>query len=792
MDNKTTHPVPNPHLNVTPNFITEIIDRDLEAGKYTKVVTRFPPNPNGFGHIGHAFALCLNFGIAADYQGQAVLRLDDTNPETDKLEYVQGFFDDFAWLGWTYQVSYASDYFEALYGYALKLIEKGLAYVDSVPKEDFANYRGTVDTPDTASPFRERSIAENLELFARMRAGEFPDGTQTLRAKLDLASSNMKLRDPVLYRIVHRTHYRTGDAWCIYPSYDFAQALTDALDGVTHSLCSLEFIDNRAVYDWLLEQVWEGETRPHQYEFGRRSLEYTVVSKRKLIRLVENQHLEGWNKPFVPPKILGWDDPRMPTMRALRRRGVRPEALRAFAKMISVSRTNRTVDLALLEGAIRDDLNGISPRVMGVLHPIKVVITNYPQDQTESLEMSYWPHDIPLVGSRAVPFSRELYLEQDDFSANPPKGFKRLTVGGRVRLRQAYVLECTQVITDDAGEILELHCVYLPETLGSEPREGKKPSGVIHWLSAQHAVPAEFRLYDRLFNAPHPDAGEGDFLEQLNPHSLEVAQGFIEPSVVQDPLEQRYQLERLGFFWRDPVDSGEKLVFNRIITLKDAWGKTEGERAGSQAGEKKTVKGQPRAVVEKLPEKSHEKPAVNAPSTAELERVMALAARGIGAAEVLVLAREVLLLDFLEQAVLAGGTAPSLANWIVNELAVPLREGQLSLTPHMLATLVNGVDMGQTPRNAAKDALQTALETGKDPNILLEQSGTRQINDETALEALILQVMAQNPDKVTAYRSGKTGLLGFFLGQVMKASQGQANGALLEPLARKVLAESAL
>jgi glutaminyl-tRNA synthetase len=557
---------------VAPNFITEIIEADLASGKVKEVVTRFPPEPNGYAHLGHTFACNLNYSLAADYNGRFVLRMDDTNPETEKLEYVEAIVSDLAWMGWKAQVQYASDDFEVMYACAVQLIEKGLAYVDSLSKEEMAALRTGADKPDRPSPYRNRSVSENLEMFAKMRSGEFANGTQVLRAKIDLASPNMKLRDPALYRILHTEHYRQGTTWCIYPLYDYAQALNDAINGVTHSLCSLEFVDSRAIYDWLLENISHPalRSRPHQYEFGRRSLEYTVVSKRKLRALIESG------------KVTGWDDPRMPTIAAQRRRGITPEAIRAFARGIGVSRTNRTVDIGALEFAVREDLNTRAPRVMAVLRPLKVVLEG---SQPQTLELPYFPPDavsedglvplpsgervLPAHATRSVAISDTIYIEQDDFAENPPKGFKRLTLGGTVRLRGAGIIQCNNVVKDSSGAILELHCSVLPEG---------KAGGVVHWVDAKTAMPFEGRLYDRLFRVPNPEQEakneeeDIDFLSYLNPESLEIVQGYIEPVVLEQSKQARYQFERNGYFWQDPVDSSrERLVFNRIIGLKDNW-----------------------------------------------------------------------------------------------------------------------------------------------------------------------------------------------------------------------------
>lgn len=561
--------LPTQERRVSPNFITEIIDEDLRQRRSTKVVTRFPPEPNGYLHIGHASSICLNFGLALDYGGECNLRFDDTNPETESLEYVEAIKRDVRWLGfqWAREL-YASDYFARLFECAVQLITDGKAYVDSLSDEEISEYRGTLTRPGRPSPYRDRSVRDNLDLFRRMRGGEFPTGAHVLRAKIDLTSPNMKLRDPVLYRIVHASHYRTGDGWCIYPLYDFAHPLSDAIEGISHSLCTLEFENNRAIYDWLLENLrgkcdLPHSPRPYQYEFARRNLDYTVMSKRKLIRLVDGGHVRGW------------DDPRMLTLSGLRRRGVTPEAIRDFARRIGVARAENRVEMATLESAIRDDLNVRAPRVLAVLRPLRVVVTNYPEGKVEDLDAPYWPHDVPRTGSRRTPFSREILIERDDFMEDPPRGFHRLTPGGRVRLRHAYVIRCDSIIKDAGGQVTELRCTYDPDTLGVPPAGGPV-RGTIHWVSAPHAVQAEVRLYDRLFTTPDPESGEGEFTEQLNPQSLVVADGRVEPSVLADPPETRYQFERLGYFWRDPEDSRpDRLVFNRIVTMRDSWAKAQ-------------------------------------------------------------------------------------------------------------------------------------------------------------------------------------------------------------------------
>jgi glutaminyl-tRNA synthetase len=541
-----------------------MVAEDVASARFGRPVkTRFPPEPNGFLHIGHAKSICLNFGIAKEFGGACNLRFDDTNPFTEDIKYVHAIKEDVQWLGFQWDGEfYASDYFEQLYEFAELLVRKALAYVDSASEEEIRVGRGTVTTPGTASPYRDRSVEENLDLLRRMRAGEFADGAHVLRAKIDLAHPNMIMRDPLLLRIRNAPHYRRGDAWCVYPLYDFAHGLSDAIEGITHSLCTLEFKDNNDIYKWLVREVGF-ERPPEQTEFARLELEYTVLSKRKLLRLVNEAHVSGW------------DDPRMPTIAGLRRRGVTPEGIRNFADAIGVARKDARVELASFEHAVRDDLNMRVPRVMCVTKPLKVVLTNYPEDQVEELDASYYPHDVPKTGSRKVPFSRELYVERDDFMEDPPKKFFRLAPGREVRLRYAYFITCTDVVKDDAGNVVELRCTYDPATRGGDAPDGRKVQGTIHWVSAPHALECELRLYDRLFAIADPDAvpdGQ-DFISALNPKSLvTVADAKIEPSVASDPSGTRYQFERTGYFMSDPVDStSARLVFNRTVTLRDSW-----------------------------------------------------------------------------------------------------------------------------------------------------------------------------------------------------------------------------
>jgi len=548
------------------NFIRDMVAADVASDKYGRpVCTRFPPEPNGFLHIGHAKSICLNFGLAQEFQGRCNLRFDDTNPFTEDIAYVDAIKHDVQWLGFQWDAErYASDYFEQLYEFALRLVNAGRAYVDSQTEDQIRAGRGTVTVPGTESPYRSRSVAENLDLLERMRKGEFPDGAHVLRAKIDMAHPNMIMRDPLLLRIRHAAHYRRGTAWCLYPLYDFAHGLSDAIEGITHSLCTLEFKDNREIYDWLVREVGF-ERPPEQTEFARLELDYTVLSKRKLLKLVTEGHVSGW------------DDPRMPTIAGIRRRGVTPEAIRSFAESIGVARSDARVELARLEHAIRDDLNMRVPRVLCVIKPLKVVLTNYPEGQIEWLDAPYYPHDVPKEGSRQVPFTRELWIEHDDFMEDPPRKFFRLAPGREVRLRYGYFITCQEVIKSPSGEVTELRCTYDPATKGGNAPDGRKVQGTIHWVSATEGVDCEVRLYDRLFSAPDPDAvPEGqDFIAALNPKSLVVARGAkIEPSVAADPAGSRYQFERTGYFMSDPIDSKPgALVFNRTVTLRDSWEK---------------------------------------------------------------------------------------------------------------------------------------------------------------------------------------------------------------------------
>ncbi|WP_281544153.1 glutamine--tRNA ligase [Grimontia sp. SpTr1] len=543
------------------NFIRQIIDKDLAGGVHNTVHTRFPPEPNGYLHIGHAKSICLNFGIAQDYQGQCNLRFDDTNPVKEDIEFVESIKSDVNWLGfqWDGEVCYSSDYFDRLHGYAVELIEKGLAYVEELSPDEIREYRGTLKEAGKHSPYRDRTVEENLALFDKMKNGEFAEGKACLRAKIDMASPFMVMRDPVLYRVRFAHHHQTGDKWCIYPMYDFTHCISDAIEGITHSLCTLEFQDNRRLYDWVLENITI-ECQPRQYEFSRLNLEYTVMSKRKLSQLVSENLVNGW------------DDPRMPTISGLRRRGYTPASIREFCKRIGVTKQDNTIEMSSLESCVRDDLNENAPRAMAVLDPIKLVIENYAEGEIETLNAANHPNK-PEMGEREIPFSREIWIEAEDFREEANKKYKRLVLGKEVRLRNAYVVKAERCDKDADGKITTVYCTYDPETLGKDPADGRKVKGVIHWVSADAGVEAEIRLYDRLFTVPNPGAAD-DFAATINPESLTVVRGYVEPSLKAAEAEQGYQFERMGYFCADRKDSKEgALVFNRTVGLRDTWAK---------------------------------------------------------------------------------------------------------------------------------------------------------------------------------------------------------------------------
>jgi glutaminyl-tRNA synthetase len=778
------------------DFIRAIVADDLRSGKHGSVVTRFPPEPNGYLHIGHAKSIALNFGIAQEFGGRCHLRFDDTNPETEDEHYVRSIQESVRWLGfdWGEHLYFASDYFDRMYGLAEFLVREGRAYVDSSSEEEIRERRGTVTHPGTPSPFRDRSPEENLDLLRRMKAGEFPNGAHVLRARIDMTSPNMLMRDPLLYRIRHAHHYRTGDRWCIYPMYDFAHSIEDAIECITHSLCTLEFEVNRPLYDWVV-QAWvdwrhslgEEPCAPRQIEFARGNMDYTVMSKRKFLELVNGGYVGGW------------DDPRMPTVAGLRRRGVTPQAIRSFWERMGITKANTRVDIGKLEFAIRDDLNQQAPRVLCVLDPLRVTLTNYPEGQTEEFDAPLFPHDVPLEGSRPLPFGRTLFIERDDFREDPPKGFHRLTPGGEVRLRYAYIIRCDAVVRDDAGNVVELRCSYDPATRGGNAPDGRTIRGTIHWVSAQHALPCEVRLYDRLFTEPNPDEAD-DFKTTLNPDSLVVINDArIEPSVAEDPPESRYQFERQGYFCSDRIDSRPgALVFNRTVTLRDTWGKVE-ER-GKRKEERETAEKskEHRGKKERRPatdggEGGFNPQAAGRTPQSRVERTPELQARlqnyvrtlGLSDYEAEILTRDADIADLFEATVGDGVAPKSVANWIINELLTDLKtQGitALAFDAGDLRRLIKLVEDGTISSAAGKVVLAELTEKGGDPEEIVERRRLRQISDTAALTGIIDEVISANPDKAAAYRGGKTGLLGFFMGQVMSRTGGRANPELAKSM----------
>ena len=753
------------------DFIREIIEDDLRTGKHGgRIVTRFPPEPNGYLHIGHAKAICLNFGVATEYGGRCNLRFDDTNPLTEGVEYVDSISRDVKWLGFSFgeRALFASDYFEEMYQLAEQLIIAGDAYVDHLSDDDIREYRGSLGEPGRPSPYRSRTPQENLDLFHQMRAGGLADGTCVLRAKIDVGAANMKLRDPLLYRIRHVRHHRTGDRWPIYPMYDWAHPISDGIEGVTHSLCTLEFENNRELYDWVIDHTGVSErhgfSRPHQYEFARLNLDYTVMSKRKLLALVEEGAVEGW------------DDPRMPTIAAMRRRGISPEAIRAFADLVGVAKVNSTVDLDKLEFCVRDDLNWTAPRVMGVLRPLEVTITSWPEGEVEDLTAPYFPPDVGRPGERTIPFGRHILIDRDDFKLDPPPGYQRLAPGRTVRLRYGPCITCDDVVTKD-DQVVEIRCHHVPDSIGTNPA-GVKIAGVIHWVPAGPSVPAEARLYDRLFLDPRPDEASGD---EINPDSLHVARhARLEPSLASAQPGSRWQLERVGYFVFDAEDSQpDALVVNRIVSLRDAWqGKPPTAGPATAPREAKTTTRPPkrsrseyraegRARDPLLADRFETWPA--AFGLAEHDADLLTADRPTG--------------DLFVEAVTAGAPAAVVARWIINELPRELGDrplGQTPLTGLALADLLGALDSGEITGAAAKDVFAEMIDRGGEPRQIIAERGLAQVSDRAAIAAIVDAVLAANPEKVQEYRAGKTGLWGFFVGQVVRSSDGKANPQVVQ------------
>ena len=761
------------------NFIRDIIEADLAANTHGgDVITRFPPEPNGYMHIGHAKAICIDFGMAAAYGGRCHLRFDDTNPVAEDTEYVIGIKEDIQWLGfdWGEHLYFASDFFDEMVRLAEGLIEDRKAYVCDLSEEAFRAIRGSVTEAGQLSPGRNRSIEENLDLFRRMAAGEFEDGHCVLRAVGDMASPNMKMRDPPLYRIRNVAHHRTGDKWCIYPMYDYAHPLEDALEGITHSLCSLEFQDNRELYDWVIENT-AVTTRPRQYEFARLNLTYTVTSKRKLRQLIEEGH------------VTGWDDPRMPTLRGLRRLGVPPEAIRSFVERAGVAKTNSVIDIANFEWAVRDTLNTMAPRVMAVLDPLKVVIDNYPDDEVEWLDGSYWPHDIPKEGTRKVPFTKTLYIERSDFSEDPPKGWRRMALGAETRLRYGYVVKPTSIERDDTGRITTLHVDYDPETRSGTAPAGRKVKGTIHWVSATEGVRVPVHLYDRLFKVPNPDSADGTLLDHVNPDSLEVIEAIVEPSLRDAQKGSHWQFERTGYF---VVDSGEGgLRFNRTVGLKDTWSKPETAPASPEAQVKAASKPADddgkRKRKRKAKTEVHDALLAADPELARrLDRYQS--ELGLSEKDATTLTSDRALSDYFESAVSSGAHTRGIANWTINAVQGWVKEhgiDALKLTGPALAVLVARIESGTVSSKGAKKVFEAIASSGGEVDDTIEALGVAQITDVSTIAEFVEAAFAANPNQAEQFLGGNQKLFGFFVGAVLKASGGRAAPDVVNRLIRE-------
>jgi glutaminyl-tRNA synthetase len=749
------------------DFIREMIRADVAAGKHGgKVVTRFPPEPNGYLHIGHAKAICLDFGVAQELGGRCHLRMDDTNPTTEDVEYVEAIKRDVKWLGfdWGTHFYYASDYFERFYELGEKLIVLGRAYVCDLSEEEFSKaYRGTISEPGKESPYRKRGVEQNLDLFRRMRKGEFPDGSRVLRARIDMASPNMKMRDPPLVRIKHAHHYRTGDAWCLYPLYDYAHCLEDSFEGVTHSLCTLEFESARELYDWVI-QATEVPHVPKQTEFARLNLTYTVMSKRRLLQLVEQKHVSGW------------DDPRMPTLAGLRRRGYTAEAIRTFCARIGVAKNISTVDVALLEHTVREDLDKRSRRVMAVLRPLELVIESYPEGEVEELDAPYWP-DGQNAESRKLPFSRTLYIDREDFAEAPPSGWKRLAPGRQVRLRHGYIVTCTGVDKSEAGEVIRVRATHDATTRGGAAAAGQKIDGTIHWVSAAHAKDVEVRIYDRLFKSEAPGDDGADFVADLNPASLEIVRAKAEPSLATAKEGDRFQLERIGFFFVDPDSRQGAPVFNRTVALKDGWQRATLRDPNARA---KKAEATPKAPKEK--NEGRAAPVADLSPEAKALRD----AHGLGDDEARTLAAEPVLRTLFE-------VEPSkeVASLLVNELLGELRARKLDAVPFdgkAVAELVALTRSNAISGKQAKDVLAEMVRSGKSPKAIVDEKGLKQIASASDLGPIVDAVLAENQDAVGRFRAGNVNVLGALVGLVVKKTKGQANPKLVSELLKQKLA----
>ncbi len=752
-------------MSESKDFLRTIVENDLKSGKYNEVVTRFPPEPNGFPHIGHAKSICINFGIANDYNGYCNLRMDDTNPTTEDTKYVEALKDAVEWLGFKWgsnSVYYTSDYFQKIYEYAVQLIKMGKAYVDSINEEEMREYRGTVTQAGRRSEFANRTIEENLDLFERMKKGEFKDGEHVLRAKIDMSAANMKMRDPLLYRIRHAHHFRTGDEWCIYPMYDYAHCLSDYIEGVTHSICTLEFENNRDIYDWVLDTLELPKPRPYQHEFARLGINYTVMSKRKLLELVNGNYVSGW------------DDPRMPTIAGYKRRGYTKESILNFCDQIGIAKANSMVDVSQLEFCIRDDLNTKAPRVMAVLDPIKVTIENY--TGSEEIDAPYFPHDIPKEGSRKIPFSNEIYIEREDFSENPVKGYNRLTLEQPVRLRHAYIITCKEVIKDASGNIVEIKAEYNPNSKSGNDTSGIKVKSAIQWVDAVRAKKIEVRLYDRLYKNEAPEG-----LEDLNPNSLTIIKdALIEPAVITDKADVRFQFEREGYFYADPIDyRDENPVFNKIVGLKDSWAKKT--KTEDKPVEKVVVKQEVKkeAIIGVEQEMSESQKALFEKYTNNLRLNNEVSN---------ILARDEELSKFYEEALTELNSPVAIANIVANDVAKELKQSdKLNFDAKQIAQLVKMIDEEIISNKIAKQVFEEMVKTGENPSKIVEDKGLVQITDVNIILPIIDEVIAKNPDNVAKYKAGNDKLFGFFVGQVLKATDGKANPKVVNELVIKQL-----
>ena len=757
-------------MSESKDFLRVKVEEDLKSGKYKEVITRFPPEPNGFPHIGHAKSICINFGIASDYDGHCNLRMDDTNPTKEDTKYVEALKDAVQWLGfdWGENVKFTSDYFSKIHDYAIQLIKMDKAYVDSIDEEQMREFRGTVTQAGKRSEYASRTIEENLDLFEKMKNGEFKDGEHVLRAKIDMGAANMKMRDPLLYRIRHAHHFRAGNEWSIYPMYDFAHCLSDYIEGVTHSICTLEFENNREIYDWVLDTLELKLPRPYQHEFARLGINYTVMSKRKLLELVTGNYVEGW------------DDPRLPTIAGYKRRGYTPVSILNFCEQIGIAKANSLVDVAQLEFSIRDDLNTKVPRVMCVMDPLKVTIENY--EGTEQIDASYYPHDVPKEGNRTIPFSKNLYIDRADFSENPPKGFFRLTPDQSVRLRHGYIITCTDVIKDADGTILEIKATYNPNSKSGSDTSGIKVKSAIQWVSANEAKKVEVRVYDRLYANEAPES-----LDDLNPNSLTIIKdALIEPAVITEKIDERFQFEREGYFYADPVDyTDENPVFNKIVGLKDSWSKKKNNNEKTPKN-----KGKLRKHVEKEQVKGSMEP-LNYAQQSLFDKFINVHKLNNEISNIL--ARDEKLSNFFIESFqlsIPKVSAIGLANIITNEVAKELKDSlqeELKFNPIQIGKLAYIIENGTISSKIAKQVFEEMVQTGKDPKQIVEEKGLVQISDDAIILPIIDDIITQNPDNVTKFQAGNTKLLGFFVGQVLKATNGKANPKVVNELVEQKL-----